>query len=374
MDLKPPTMNYPPRHGVTLALIARDEASVIARCLESAKSIADELIVVDTGSKDATREIARNAGASVIDFPWVDDFSAARNAALEAATGRWILVLDADEYLPASSARAIRDLLAETGDAPRAFHLLNKSSSDDGRTGVVGKIVRLFPNRPDVRYAWPVHEQVVTSLRRANIPIHDTEIEIIHTGYTNAEVNLKKQTRNLRILDSFISSTATPLPMAHFLRGGALLDLGRTAEALECYTHCQSMLFSGEALHEAAMVRRATCLADLHRFADILLLHPASPQQQWHPELLVLRGQAELMLGDPKSAVTHLNLVFESPDAPSIPAYDPVRVRARAILLLAEIFKQSAPSASIAMLRLVKESLTSGCKITLPDVLALPFP
>lgn len=362
-----------PQTGISLALIARDEESVIARCLESAKSIADELIVVDTGSVDSTREIARNAGASVIDFPWVDDFSAARNTALEAATCRWILVLDADEYLPASSANAIRTLLAETRESLRAFHLLNKSSSDEGRTGVVGKIVRLFPNRPDVRYEWPVHEQVVTSLRRAKIPIHDTEIEIIHTGYTNAEVNLKKQTRNLRILDSFLSSNATTHPMAHFLRGGALLDLGRTAEALECYTQLQSMLPPGEALREAAMVRRASCLADLHRFADILHLHPGSPEQQWHPELLVLRGQAELMLGDPKSAVTHLNLVFESPDAPSIPAYDPVRVRARAILLLAEIFKQSAPATSIAMLRLVKESLSSGRKITLPDVLALPF-
>ncbi len=362
-----------PQTGISLTLIARDEESVIARCLESAKSIADELIVVDTGSVDATREIARNVGATVIDFPWVDDFSAGRNAALEAATGRWILVLDADEYLPASSANAIRTLIAETRDAPRAFHLLNKSSSDEGRTGVVGKIVRLFPNRTDVRYEWPVHEQVVTSLRRADIPIHDTEIEIIHTGYTNAEINLKKQTRNLRILDSFLSSTATPLPMAHFLRGGALLDLGRTAEALECYTQLQSMLPPGEALHEAAMVRRATCLAESQRFADILHLHPGSPEQQWHPELLLLRGQAELMLGNPKSAVMHLSLVFESPDTPSIPAYDPVRVRARAILLLAEIFKNPAPAASIAMLRLAKESLSNGRKITWQEVLAVPF-
>lgn len=367
-------MNPQHHSGVSLALIARDEEAVIARCLESAKPLANEFIVVDTGSTDATREIARRAGARVINFPWVDDFSAARNAALEAATGQWILVLDADEYLPESSVKAIRSLLAETAKSDRAFHLLNKSSSDGGKTGMVGKIVRLFPNRPDVRYEWPVHEQVVMSLRRAGIGIHDTGIEIIHTGYTDAATNTKKQTRNLRILDSFIASTTTPHPMTYFLRGGALLDLERTAEALETYTQCQSILPPNDSLYEAAIVRRATCLAELQRFEDILRLNPPSPPHQWHPEMLFLRGQAELMLGNPTAAIAHLNMVFESPDTASIPAYDPVRLRARAIMLLAELFKQSAPTASIAMLRMAKETLITGRKITLPDVLGIPFP
>lgn len=367
-------MHPPIEISVSLALIARNEEGSIARCLESARAIAEELIVVDTGSTDATREIARRAGATVIDVPWVDDFSAARNVALKAAKGRWILVLDADEYLPESSAFAIKELLSGIRDKVCAFQLANKSSTDGGKTGIVGKIVRLFPNRSDIRYEWPVHEQVVTSLRRAGIEICDTDIEIIHTGYSSAEVNQKKQTRNLRILDSFIASSPSPHPMAHFLRGGALLDLGRTAEALESYILCQSLLSPSDTLHDGAMVRRASCLAELHRFEDILHLTPSKPPEQWHPELLVLRGQAELSIGNTKAAIAHLNLVFETAGSASIPAYDPVRVRARALMLLAELFKRPAPATSIAMLRLAKETLITGHKITLPEVLALPFP
>ena len=184
---------------LSFVLIARNEAGCIARCLDSAKVLASELIVVDTGSKDDTPSIARSCGARVLNFDWCDDFSAARNFGLEAAQGRWILVLDADEYLPPASLAALRALIESPADC--AYHLLNKSSSDGGKTGMVGKIVRLFPNRPEIRYEWPVHEQVVTSLNRAGIPILDTTIEIIHTGYASPEINAAKQTRNLRILE-----------------------------------------------------------------------------------------------------------------------------------------------------------------------------
>lgn len=363
--------NAPPR--ISLALIARNEESVIARCLESAKPIAEELIVVDTGSTDSTRKIAHEIGAKVLEFPWQSDFSAARNASIEASTGSWILVLDADEYLPDTSALAIRQLITEEGGKPRAFHLLNKSSSDGGVTGMVGKIVRLFPNRPDVRYEWPVHEQVVTSLQRANIPIINTDIEIIHTGYSNAVVNRQKQSRNLQILNVFIAKNPSVPPMAFFLQGGALLDLERPEEALESYRRCQSMVPPGDPLHEGIMVRIATCLADLHRFDEILSLNPLNKPPMLHPEFLVLRAHAELECGNPKAAVELLLPVFDSPDVASIPAYDPIRIRGRSIMLLAEIFKRSSPEASIALLRLAKQSLATGHKIKLAEVLAIPF-
>jgi glycosyltransferase involved in cell wall biosynthesis len=358
---------------LTLALIARDEEPVIARCLESVRHIAMELIVVDTGSTDNTRDIARKAGAKVLEFPWVDDFSAARNASLDAATGQWILALDADEYLPESSSKAIERILTEVDDKHCAFHLLNKSSQDGGRSGMVGKIVRLFPNHPDIRYEWPVHEQVVTSIQRANIPILDTDIEIIHTGYINAEVNRKKQSRNLRILDAFMSSNPSSHPMVYFLQGGALLDLGRPEEALAAYERCMTLVPASDSIHMGALVRRANCLAELHRFEEIICLPPPAPARQWHPELLVLHGHAEFMRGNRKTATELLCLVFDSPDTTSIPAYDPVRVRARAIMMLAEIFEDSSPKASVTMLRLAKESLSTGRKIRLAEVLDLVF-
>jgi len=104
-------MSKPPDPSLTLVLIAKNEAAVIARCLDSAKGVASEMIVVDTGSTDDTSDIARSCGARVLNFPWCDDFSAARNAGLEAARGRWILVLDADEYLPEASINALQALI-----------------------------------------------------------------------------------------------------------------------------------------------------------------------------------------------------------------------------------------------------------------------
>ena len=86
----------PRAYPISLVMIVRDEERCLARCLESAVGLVDEIVVVDTGSTDATVAIAESYGARVGHFTWVDDFAAARNAALAAATHPWRLVLDAD--------------------------------------------------------------------------------------------------------------------------------------------------------------------------------------------------------------------------------------------------------------------------------------
>jgi glycosyltransferase involved in cell wall biosynthesis len=355
---------------ITLALIARNEETYIGRCLKSASGLAAELIVVDTGSTDRTKEMALSCGARVLDFPWIDDFSAARNHALEAAHGRWILVLDADEYLPPSSVEAIRSLTASANAADRAYQLINKSSTNEGRTGISGLIVRLFPNDLRVRYEWPVHEQVVTSLQRANIPIENTGIEIIHTGYSSREVNASKQERNLRILEKMTTRAGGAHPMAWFLKGGALFDLERTDEALAAYSQCAGMTHSGDSIHEAALVRRASCLANLKRFDEIREIDPANQESDWHPELLLLRGQAEIALGDIRTGLVFLHRVFESPSLSRIPAYDPIRVKVRALMSIATVWEKSAPARAVAMLRLASQSIQNGHEISLSEVLA----
>ncbi|MCX6974795.1 MAG: glycosyltransferase, partial [Verrucomicrobia bacterium] len=301
---------------LTLAMIVRNEEAFLGRCLLSVKNLADEIIVVDTGSIDSTKQIALDAGAKIVDFPWCDDFSAARNAGLDIATGRWILVLDADEYLPESSVRNIREIITSDSHPNRAFHLLNKSTTDGGRTGIAGQIVRLFPNDPRIRYEWPVHEQVVTSIQRLGVSIENTSIEIIHTGYSSANVNAAKQTRNLRILEKMTSTAEPAHPMAWFLKGGALLDLGKTEAALSAYIQCAKMTKPRDSIHNSALVRWATCLSDLKRFDQIPTIHPQSPLSDWHPELLLLRAQAEIHLGDTQSGLEFLPRVFDSPPRP----------------------------------------------------------
>lgn len=84
---------------INLVMIVKNEERSLKRCLEAVKPLVDRMIVVDTGSYDRTREIAEKMGAEVYDFVWNNDFSAARNFALEQSDGDWNLVLDADEYV-----------------------------------------------------------------------------------------------------------------------------------------------------------------------------------------------------------------------------------------------------------------------------------
>jgi tetratricopeptide (TPR) repeat protein len=251
--------------------------------------------------------------------------------------------------------------------------LLNKSSSDGGKTGMVGKIVRLFPNRPEIRFEWPVHEQVVTSLNRAGVPIHDTSIEIIHTGYSSPEINAAKQERNLRILEKITASDPDPHPMALFLQGGALLDLGRISEALEFYRRCADSPAAGGVAH-GARVRMATCFATLKKPADILALLPPEPPAHWHPEMLLHVGEALIHAGRAEEALQFLSLGLASENRALIPAYDPVRVKARCAMAMAGAFEKSNIQLALGLLKLAAASIQQGREITPADLEALQGP
>lgn len=355
-----------PKPCLSLVLIAKNEATCIARCLDSARGLADELIVVDTGSEDETVSIATNCGARVLHFDWCDDFSAARNAGLEAARGRWILVLDADEYLPEASVSALMPLIHSSAD--RAYHLLNKSSSDGGKTGMVAKIIRLFPNRPEIRFEWPVHEQVATSLSRNGIPILDSAIKIIHTGYSSPVVNACKQVRNLQILEKTTSSVSHPHPMLLFLQGGALLDLGRISEAFDFYKRCSISPDAGSELTHGAVVRMCTCLAMLEKPEDILSLAPSSPTADWHPELLLHIGTSLIQTGRTKQGIELLLQAMACQKKVLIPAYDPLQIGARCMAEIANGLEKNDLKSAISLLRLAAKSIQEGQEISLDEV------
>src|SRR5271156_3302650 len=98
---------------ISLCMIVRDEAAMLPGCLESVRGAVDEMIVVDTGSRDATIRVAEGAGAWVLPFEWIDDFAAARNHGIARATGEWVLVLDADERLAPGAPEGLRAAVAK---------------------------------------------------------------------------------------------------------------------------------------------------------------------------------------------------------------------------------------------------------------------
>lgn len=141
-----------PAKRLSVCMIVRDEERFIARCLESVRGVADQVVVVDTGSTDRTREIAREHGAELIDFPWSDDFAAARNESLRHARHEWILVLDADETLDGAAGDELRRLIQ--GDELVGYLLPTRNYLDrEGTSEVLEHLnLRLFPRHPALRY------------------------------------------------------------------------------------------------------------------------------------------------------------------------------------------------------------------------------
>ena len=148
--------------NLTLCMIVRDEQEMLPDFLSSCEGLWDELVVADTGSNDGSVRLLENAGARVIHFPWIDDFSAARNASLEAATGRWILYLDADER---PTAQLISEIKSLVGDAKAgAATLIMRNQWPDG-TRRESALLRLFRNDPAIRFQYPIHEDASESVR-----------------------------------------------------------------------------------------------------------------------------------------------------------------------------------------------------------------
>ena len=186
---------------VSLTMIVRDEEANLPACLGSARGLFDEVVVVDTGSADRTREIAREHGARVFDFVWVDDFAAARNAALARATGDYAFWLDADDVLDPPERAKLQNLVAGLRPGDDAAYVV-KCLCDDGPGGgrTVVDHVRLFPLREEVRWTYAVHEQILPAVRRAGIPVRWTDAVVRHTGYADPAVRARKLVRDGAIL------------------------------------------------------------------------------------------------------------------------------------------------------------------------------
>ena len=185
----------PPMIRLSQCMIVKNEEKNIERALGWAKNIACEQIVVDTGSTDRTVELAEKMGATVYHFKWIDDFSAAKNYAIEQAKGNWIAFLDADEYFSPEDAKKLMSSLRQ---------IQNNSSGSVFITALVTPLVnlddnnipfavhqqcRIFRNHADIRYEGRIHENPTVG-KDENI-MYVPEFSIMHTGYSKAETDDK---------------------------------------------------------------------------------------------------------------------------------------------------------------------------------------
>lgn len=200
-----------PRQRLAVCMIAKDEAEFIAGAIESVVGLADEIIVVDTGSTDGTPEIARAAGARVEHFPWTGDFSEARNVSLDHATADWILVLDADERLTRDSWTAVRAIMEEHAGSMRVVCPRIRNLTREGRFMSDGFSGRMFPNRPELRYSGRVHEEVGRGLATVST---DFRLDVVFDHYgADPEVmrEKSKDERNVALLEARLAEAPDDL-------------------------------------------------------------------------------------------------------------------------------------------------------------------
>ncbi len=207
---------------ISLCIIAKDEESCIAYAINSVKGIVDEVVVLDTGSRDKTKDKAREAypNAKIIDYKWPEDFSIARNESLKHVTGDWVLVLDADETIAERDCKKIKDLVEDkevdgymliqrnyTNDDQKAFFQTTAKGYKEEREYkgfVPSPLVRLFRNKKEFKFRYAVHATIEKSIienkgkiKHANIPIH-------HYGFDrqdNTHTQEQKRQKYMEILE-----------------------------------------------------------------------------------------------------------------------------------------------------------------------------
>lgn len=192
---------------LSACMIVRDEAHQLAEILGQCQFFADEIIIVDTGSVDNTKKVANEFTDKIFDFPWCDDFSAARNHAISKATGHYIFIIDADERINKANQQLICQLKNHF-DGKRAFQCLTICKTSDGSSPPCLQ-VRCFPNSENIYYQGKIHEGLWNSLTKAEIEVKQTNIGIIHTGYIDNELLFKKKARNLMLLKKAVPDAKT---------------------------------------------------------------------------------------------------------------------------------------------------------------------
>ncbi len=236
-NTKPDWLKLPEKNSISLSvcLIVKNEEKFLDQCLKSIRGLAQQIIVVDTGSTDRTVEIAREHGAEIHSFTWCNDFAAARNAALEHAVGDWILMLDADEELPAEQHARLAADLKKSDALGLRLPLVNLEHEAEGQNFVP----RLFHNAPGIFYTGRVHEQIFPSLvplsKSWGLTLDFGTAQLLHHGYTRELVrDRKKIERNLELLRQAIAENAndTNLMMNYGLE---LVRSGDLAGGVEKY-------------------------------------------------------------------------------------------------------------------------------------------
>jgi GT2 family glycosyltransferase/Tfp pilus assembly protein PilF/SAM-dependent methyltransferase len=329
--------HQPPLPGLptlSLCMIVRDEEHRLARCLAGIKPLVQELVIVDTGSRDRTPAIASAFGAKLHHFPWNGSFSDARNSSLQLAQGDWALVLDADECLAPQEFAWLQGCLRPT-DGQTAWKVLTRNYTNQlqaqGWQANRGEYplqeqgtgwhpswkVRLFPNRPDIHFSGPVHEMVEPELERLGYRIAEAPFCVHHYGGLEQDrerLAVKRQ----RYFEAGLQKLQSSPGNANALRELAVLagELGHHDKALQLWDRLlQRDPSDGVALYnKGAVLMAAGRYAEALTFADLAL-----QKNPHHREAAFNYAVCSLYAGEPEAGLAVAErLLVNHPDDPPL--------------------------------------------------------
>ncbi|MCC6749305.1 MAG: glycosyltransferase [Deltaproteobacteria bacterium] len=304
------------RPSLSLCMIVKNEEATLGACLDSVAGLVDELVVVDTGSTDGTRELVRSRGGRLLERTFDGDFSDARNAGLEAVTADWILVLDADEALEVSSRAKLGPLLDDAG--ADAFTLTVRNLAPEGELATYEdlRLTRLFRRHPAYRYEGTIHEQVRPAIERAGGRIRSSELLVLHRGYAQPTAQGESRVaRNLALLEAAVARAPAEAYL-HYQLGATLKALGRFPEARAALE--RALELGGPELGPSVLDGLQMKLAQLHTAAGehAAALRAAEESLRHNAENVISHNLAALAavgIGDHRRALEHFVAVRRSP-------------------------------------------------------------
>ncbi len=215
---------------LSVCLIVCNEAEVLEDCLESIANVANEIIVVDTGSKDSTISLARSYTDKVYQYEWEYSFAKARNYAINKASHPWILFLDADERLNEKDQETLKELIKQSDKEAYFLKIINHTKAGHSFEDLR---LSLFRNHRGYYFRNPIHEEIISSIReqgQGDLVAH-ADIEIFHHGYIRTEeIMLSKAKRNKEILTRHLR--VSPIPILPYFWAAELLQDHRYKPAL----------------------------------------------------------------------------------------------------------------------------------------------
>ena len=308
---------------LSLCMIVKDEEAMLPRCLAAVAPAVDEIVIVDTGSTDRTIEIAREYAATVIEKEWTGSFSDARNASFEAATGDWIIYLDADEVLVADDIQKLRSLTGRTWR--EAFYLVETSFTGELGDGaaITNNALRVFRNRPQYRFEGRLHEQIAQNLPLyAAGRIEQSSVRIDHYGYLGAVRDAKeKSRRNLDLLKAQQAESPTDA-FLYFNLGTEYSVIGDYSAALSEFERAWGLVKSqGQEDRDyvpSLLQRLVTALRHCGRPAEaIARADEALERFPGFTDMVFAQGLAALALNREDAAVGYWQRCIEMGDAPA---------------------------------------------------------